>query len=485
MMGGRLLSPATQTTDRRRFDPGYSGGTPSPHAMADSLLRVVHNAVPTRRIFGIPPELFVLATTAALCASVLVGFKFRHSRLLPQSLSAAVFSAAKATHLPPPPPTRAGSGPLVQSKNLVYEGAFRVPSTIVNDTSFAYGGTAIGFNAAHQSLFIVGHDWQQQIAEITIPEIRSATSLSRLATATILQPFTDATEGRMGRVGPNTVKVGGLLPYKGQLYLSAYLYYDGAGEQVISHFASAPDLSVTGDVRGPYQVGEIGAGFVSGYFGLVPAAWQAALGGPVLNGNCCLGVISRTSYGPALFAIDPARLGVVNPLPATPLVYYPQRHPLTDWDATGPFFNGTTEIRGVVFHEGTRSVLFFGRHGLGAFCYGPGTSEKARAGQPADGGVDKWCFDPTTESKGTHAYPYNYYVWAYDANDLAEVKAGRKSPWDVKPYATWSVTLPFSEEGHATLNGAAYDPETGRIFLSQGFGDGELPVIHVFTIQLL
>jgi hypothetical protein len=441
--------------------------------------------VPTRRIFGIPPELFVLGTTVALCASVLIGFKFRHARLLTRSLPVVFSTAAKAAHLPPPPPTVAGSGPLVQSRNLVYEGAFRVPSTIVNDTSLAYGGTAIAFNAEHKSLFIVGHDWHQRVAEISIPEIRSATALQRLETASLLQPFTDMTEGKMGQVGPNTVKVGGLLPYKGQLYLSAYLYYDGAGEQVLSHFVSAPDLSVSGDVRGPYQIGTIGAGFVSGYMGVVPAAWQATLGGPVLDGNCCLGVISRTSYGPALFVIDPARLGTQNPLSATPLVYYPQRHPLAEWDATGPFFNGTTEIRGVVFHASTRSVLFFGRHGLGAFCYGPGTTDPAKVGQPADGGVDKWCFDPATESKGTHGFPYRYYVWAYDANDLAEVKAERKSPWDVKPYATWSLTLPFSEEGHATLNGAAYDPETGHIFLSQGFGDGELPVIHVFTVQIL
>ena len=76
-------------------------------------------------------------------------------------------------------------------------------------------------------------------------------------------------------------------------------------------------------------------------------------------------------------------------------------------------------------------------------------------------------------------------MWAYDANDLAAAKAGQKAPWDVKPYATWPLVLPFSEEGHAVLNGAAYDPETGRLFLSQGFGDGELPVIHVFTIQIL
>jgi len=215
----------------------------------------------------------------------------------------------------------------------------------------------------------------------------------------------------------------------------------------------------------------------------VPPAWRELLGGPVLNGNCCLGVISRTSYGPALFAIDPARIGAAAPAPATPLVYYPSQHPLAPGDTQSPLFNLTSEVRGVVFHEATRSVLFFGRHGTGAYCYGPGTNDRARAGQPADGGVDRWCLDPASESKGTHAYPYSYYVWAYDANDLAAVKARRRSPWEVQPYATWPLALPFSSPGSAVLNGAAYDPRSGRIFVSQGYGDGELPVIHVFTID--
>ena len=214
-------------------------------------------------------------------------------------------------------------------------------------------------------------------------------------------------------------------------------------------------------------MGALGAGVVSGYFGLVPAAWQAVLGGPVLNGNCCLGVISRTSYGPAVSTIDPTTIGVSTPASSTPLVYYPSVYPaLAPWNGTNPYFNGTTEVRGIVFPEGTRSVLFFGRHGLGPFCYGTGDD----------------CNDPVDGAKGTHGYPYAYYVWAYDAADLAAVKNGQKQPWDVKPYAVWQLNLPFAVE-NAHLGGATYDPATGRIFVSQAFGDGTKPLIHVFTIQ--
>ena len=372
---------------------------------------------------------------------------------------------------------------------LVYAGAFRLPRGTFgvhniqgqNVATFAYGGTALAFNPARNSLFIVGHDWGQLVAEISIPAVRSA-SPEQLDTARVLQPFTDVTEGAMSTVGPNTVKIGGLLAYANRLLVTAYLYFDGAGSQRLSHFVSGADLSIAGDVEGPYQVGSLGAGFVSGYLAEVPPEWRDQFGLPVLTGNCCLAVISRTSSGPALFAMDPGRLAGVPAAPATPLVYYPSMHPLAAWDATNPLFNGTTEITGVVFPRGTRSVLFFGRRGLGPFCYGPGTANPGQAGQPAEAGVDRFCYDPAIASKGPHAYPYEYAVWAYDARDLLAVKNRARAPWDVKPYGAWKLDVPGAPP-HARLLGAAYDPATGRVFLAQAYADGDNPVIRVFEIS--
>jgi len=62
------------------------------------------------------------------------------------------------------------------------------------------------------------------------------------------------------------------------------------------------------------------------------------------------------------------------------------------------------------------------------------------------------------------------------------VAHGHKRPWQIKPYATWKLEMPF--RGRSThLNGAAYDPATGRIFLSQGGADTTKPLIHVFTVN--
>jgi hypothetical protein len=152
---------------------------------------------------------------------------------------------------------------------------------------------------------------------------------------------------------------------------------------------------------------------------------------------------------------------------ATRLLGYPLSNPLRPVSSTNAVYNLTSSISGVVFPSGTRSVLFFGRHGVGTYCYGEGAD----------------CGDLADSYKGVHAYPYVYQVWAYDANDLLAVKKGSKRQYQPQPYAVWTFNLPFE---HARsphfLGGAAYDPQTQRIYLSQRGADASGPVIHVFRV---
>jgi hypothetical protein len=350
--------------------------------------------------------------------------------------------------------------PRIGPADLVRVGTFKVPAGIraggSADAGFEYGGTALAFNPGARSLYVVGHAWDNFGAEISIP--------APGGTATVLQPLTDLFEGRERAIGSGSWRVGGQLVYNGKLYTTAFLYYDGEATQTLSHFTRPLDLRARGGVVGPLRAGSLGAGFYSGYMTTVPADWRTALGGPALTGNCCLSVISRTSFGPSAFSFDPERPGS-----ATPLVYYPQdRQTLGSYGAAGshPVFNGTTRITGIVFPQGASTVLFLGSTGIGNYCYG----EARECGQP--GG-----------SKGEHAHPYRAYAWAYDAGDLAAVKAGKKRPWDVRPYATWELPGIGDVAGDFGTGGAAYDPESRTIYLSVKFGDGERPLIHVFRIS--
>lgn len=357
---------------------------------------------------------------------------------------------------------------LLQPSSLVYEGAFRFPSGAVGTSRFGYGGAGMTFSPERNSLFLGGHEQQRQVAEVAVPEIRRAESYDSHDRATVLQSFFDPTDGKrpaVARGDTSGVIIGGLLPYNGKLYVSTFINYDSSNAQRQSHFVSDLDLSRQGDALGPFTVQARMTGYVSGYMTTIPQAWRAQLGGPALTGNCCLNVIGRTSYGPAVFAFDPATVGVRDPAPSVPLLYYTAERPLAEFSSRNEFLNGTTRIPGIVFAEGTRSLLFIGSHGLGEFCYGTGAK----------------CKDPEYPENGMHAAPYVYRVWAYDVRDLAAVRARKKDPWETKPYAMWNLDLPL-KAGEIGIRGVAYDPGTGRIFIFQR--RGEEPLVHVFRVEV-
>jgi hypothetical protein len=395
-------------------------------------------------------------------------------KLSPGPVAATILLYVAILHLlvsPAAAQTRAEPGNRLLHKNdLSYVGAFRIPGGLNGVSTFEYGGTALAFNPARKSLFMVGHDWHQAIAEVSIPTIKAG-AINKLATAKILQPLTNVA----GRIPNNTLKdpgpdkVGGLLVAGNQLIGTLYEYYDGAGTTVDSHFTLASYDLKKAEVSGLFQVGQVGAGFVAGYMTAVPAEWQAKLGVSHLTGQATLPIIVRTSSGPALLGFNLTEVGTT-PAPITPFLYYPLAHPLAPADTQNSRFNQSTQIRGVVFPEGTSSVLFFGSHGVGPLWYGDATEGRNH--------------DPYRQHKGPHAPPYVYQVWAYDINELLAAKNTQKKAWEVLPYDIWSFELPYPER-RKHIGGVAYDPIGQYIYLSQQFADQTLPVVHAFKITAM
>lgn len=393
-----------------------------------------------------------------------------------KALMAALILMAVSLH--------ADTARLVQPGDLVYQGSFRLPQGVIGGSTFGYGGSGLAFNPANNSLFMFGHPYQSFVAETAIPSVSTTpTTIAGLPIASLLQPFMDATDGLMRNVTTSpsdSVAPGGLMVQDGKLYVTIYVYYDANGSQKLSHFVSGLDLSVQGDAIGPFQVGTT-AGYVSGYMTPLPTMWQGPLGATSLTGNCCLSIISRTSYGPALFNMNQTQLGVTVPLPSTPLVYYNATYPLGPWGGDSLLFNGSTNVTGAVLIDNTSTVLFVGVQGTGKWCYGIGTNNPALNGTIAEPGV-LYCYDPVNSSKGGHGYPYQYYVWAYDANDLAMVRSGQRLPYDIRPYAVWVLNIPFSN-GIVSIGGVAWDPATRRLFISARRNDNDNPLIHVFGVR--
>jgi hypothetical protein len=368
--------------------------------------------------------------------------------------------------------------------DLEYEGAFRLPAAETNGDSFSFGGAPAAYNPAKNSLFVGTRSGR--IAEISIPQPVSSADVAALPFASFIQPFADPADGHLKDIAEDGVALSGLLVHDQRLVGTGLIYYDANNTQSVSHFARPLAL----DARGVEKVVRVGAGgktgFVAGYMASVPPEWQSRLGGPAITGQCCIPIVSRTSWGPAAFVFDPGDVSAGRNAPAQALLYYDQDHQtLGAWEGSNPIYGGTMQVGGLALIAATRTALFIGRNGTGVFCYGDGTADHGLvATRAADG--ERYCFDPTSSDKGQHAYPYRYQMWAYDLGELAEVRAGRRDPWSVKPYGVWPFELPTAEAS-VRVGGVAYDPVHQRLFIAQLRADqdgyGYRALMHVFHVK--
>jgi hypothetical protein len=367
------------------------------------------------------------------------------------------------------PPT---ARPLVDAGDITYLGAFALPGGTYGSSRFGYGGRAL--SVFGDTLFVGGHAWDAgSLAQVSIPPTLGTGDWATLPEATVLQPFADVTDGSFD----SGWTLYGTMPWSDRLIVAASIYYDAAGNQATSHAASSLDLSESGDFTG-FEAIDAAAPPRSqgGYMTAIPVEWQSLLGGPALTGQCCIPIISATSSGPAATVFDPDDIGA-DPS-GTTLLWYPLEHEIADGTSQNDTFNLATEVVGVAFPTGSRSVLFVGRHGTGPYCYGIGTDDPSLHGNPTGEG-SIYCYDPVDSSKGTHSYPYRHQVWAYDAAELVAVVNGDIEPWEPRPYAVWELEG-IVDDGTATAVGAAYDPATGRLYMTDAYG--EQPQVHVFQI---
>lgn len=361
--------------------------------------------------------------------------------------------------------------PLVQKTDLEYLGAFRLPQgENGSPNGFSFGGSPIAFDSTSNTLFVGTKE--SSVGEIKIPTPVKSSKIDLLPFATMVQNIRDPLEGGLSVLEGAALR--GLLVNERKLFGTAMVYYDASNSARVSHFSRSKDLTKPSATPLKALWKPEKSGYVAGWLASVPQEWQSLLGGSILSGNCCVPIVSRTSYGPSAFAWSPSDFDK-NPIPATPLLYYPSDHPtLGEWGDSNPIYGGTTEMGGMVIPSGTRSILYFGFNGTGEFCYGTG------------GGRGGECVDPLSSSKGQHAYPYNYQVWAYDLNDLVKVKDGTKKPWEVKPYATWSIDN-FPEIYISGIGGVAYDEEKQIIYVSQARADvdgySSRAIIHAFKVK--
>lgn len=403
---------------------------------------------------------------------------WKHCCALVCAMSALLYNTSASVRTTSDPSTF----PLLQFQDLKYTGAFKLPTQSANGDTFEIGGHPVAYNPARNSLFIGSR--LGRLAEVTIPAPVNSADVNLLPRASYLQGFYEPTEGNLWRVASTGASVDGILVYGNRLYGTGSIFYDANNVQTVSHFARSEQLNQA-SFSGWSQVWEPEkSGFVSGFMALVPQEWQAALGGPAITGQFGIPIAWRTSWGPSAFAFDPTLVGS-GTVPATPLLYYSSEHPtLGHWSGSNPTYGANAQAGGVAIIAGTRTILYFGRNGMGPYCYGNGTSNQSLVGTVGPDGAH-YCYDPTSTDKGQHAYPYRYQIWAYDLNELAAVKAGQKNPWEVVPYGVWPFELPTPEPS-IRISGVGYDSASQTIYLVQMRADKDgyanRPIVHVLKV---
>jgi len=164
---------------------------------------------------------------------------------------------------------------------------------------------------------------------------------------------------------------------------------------------------------------------------------------------------------------------LIPPISAKALAMYTDGQLQSSTNAAYPYIWDWTcsPIGGYVIPDGTRSVLAFGTGGNNTFVYS--SPNQVRSGIK--------CYDPSNQGTGEHNYPYFNRCWAYDANELEQVRLGNILPGNAKPYAVWNFNT--SILNGSGFNGAAYDPTSNRIFVTNNSGPYGLIVVHVYTVS--
>ena len=408
---------------------------------------------------------------------------------------------------------------LIYPADFQYKGAFRLPVE-PQDDSWGYSGYALtyfpdGDNNGDEdhypgSLFILGHDQINMVAEINIPipQITEKDNLDKLPYAQLLQPFLDPTQGMFSDLEIPRIGLAYLPPQgnqtTGKLYFCFGQHFQF--EQAPSHGWSELNLS-SPDPAGPWTISQYTNYTTNDYLFEIPEEWSEIYtpGLRLATGRFRDG--SWSGLGPALFAIGPWEEGNP-PSPGTtlqqvvPLLLYGENVPgvpeisvetdnqMQSYSEPDEWSGGEWLITGNSIDGYKSSVIFVGTKAEGSSWYGFSNGvEYPISGDPDDvyPEVPPWPHD----DRGWWSDKVSAQILFYDPLDLGAVTRNEMETWDPQPYATMILDDYLYDPGYDyergkryLLGGVAYDRENGLLYIVERMADaGERSLIHVFQLE--
>lgn len=373
---------------------------------------------------------------------------------------------------------------LMAIEDLEFVGAFRVSPGTFGESSMNFAEGPLAVHPDGESVFLVGHAHHQAIAEFAIPELVNSTVVTELNRAEEpLQEFARVLNRvenpqRIDRTGGMAFLEDGEGGY--DLLIHAWEYYDAPADNTHTTLMLRDPDDLAGSVVEGYYSLE-GRAHTNGWVAALPQYWQEALGATHMTGSSGgYPIHSRASIGPTFFTFEPADFMVApgeEPIPTVALMDFSLSTPLhgdmSNDEGTNDMWTHLSRATMGFVVPGTRTYLTIGKSGghQSGVCY-----KCTPEGATSDCGG--YCARNVEDN-----YPF---YWAFDLDDLLEVKAGNLEPHEVRPYAYGEFEIPFESR---SIGGGAFDAATGRLYLTAEKADRDAgqysnpPVIMVFEVE--
>ncbi|MBN1197030.1 MAG: hypothetical protein JXA62_06460, partial [Candidatus Aminicenantes bacterium] len=331
------------------------------------------------------------------------------------------------------------------------------------------------------SLYVTGHAWRMQVAEVSIPapEFPRNRDPGSLPVAETLQPFHAVLERLTDVQSMEILRAGLEFTPRGAGGSTDRLFFCWAEhfqDDGPSHGSCDPDLSVP-DTAGPWQVGQMNIYAVNDYLFSIPRQWSARyVPGKILaTGRFRDG--GWSGQGPSLIALNP---GDTDNPPAAgaqlnhlPLILYDSSETGGDSSHTMEGYHHSDEWTGGAWIDCSpfQAIVFVGTKGRGNCWYGDS---------------DGPCLDCRGE-RGWWSDRFEGGILFYDPDELQAVARGEAAPHDPQPYAFMVVDdvllhVRSAQQWHH-LGPCAWDSIRGILYVSEPMADNARSIIHAWKIR--
>jgi len=378
---------------------------------------------------------------------------------------------------------------LIRPENLVYQGAFRLPGE-GGETGWGWGGHAMAYYPGGDpagpsdgypgSIFGTGHDWYQQVSEITIPVpvISPNKNVNDLNTATTLQPFTNIRGNLFDYLDFEQPRAGlAWLPRQGSQ--SGDRLYFTWGQHQQQEMTDPPlgwcDRNLSSfDSVGVWRIGNYLNQVTTDYLLDIPQSWANTYVSGMSLGVGRYQDGGQGAQGPALIACGPWLNG--NPpasgqtIGAVPLLLYECVTDLNPRSMNRYHHSDMWPGSAWLTAGGDGAVIFVGTKGRGDCWYG---------------NPDGPCHD--CDNRGWWSDYFDGEIIFYNPDDLAAVAEGEMAAYQPQPYAVMNIDSVLyhidSPQMYDHVKAASFDRANGLLYIFEPLVDNDKPVVHVWKIE--